>query len=330
MNKRHPMRPLLPGLVLLTGGVFIAFAPDHYLPMLLRAFMLPAAITFGALALIAWVRKARWTALCAAFSSLLVGAQVQTAGRTYTASGDGRPLRVLHMNVWQPNTAHDAVIDQALQSDADILCMQEVSSEWAVRLTEGLGARYPYHHIEARNNCYGMALFSRVRPDSLRTITMEGNPFIEAIIPHEGHHVRLLSVHATSPTSYTDFRRRNNQLAQLGSYLAGQGTTTMVIGDLNTVPWDRSFRRFCAGSGLRPTTPATQRTWPAMGPLALIPLDHALVTPDIIPRSLQTLHIPGSDHRGLLIELVPGGNNMPNSPALTAATSSSTAMTGIP
>lgn len=303
MTRRNHLHLLLPGTALLTVAVFIAFAPDHYLPMMLRAFMLPGTIVLALLAMGAWMKKARWTALCAAFGALLMGTQVRTTGRVHPAPDSSTALRVLHMNVLQPNNAYDAVIQQALESGADMLSFQEVGREWANKLALGLGARYPYHHIEARNNCYGIALFSRIPISGIRTLVIGNNPFIEAEFPWEGRPVRLLSVHATSPTSYSNYRRRNGQLEALGAYLDGNNMATIVIGDLNTVPWDRSFRKLCANTGLQPTTPPTQRTWPALGPVALIPLDHVLLSPGVAPKALRTIRIPGSDHRGLLADL---------------------------
>ena len=89
----------------------------------------------------------------------------------------------------------------------------------------------------------------------------------------------------------------------LGEYLANDDTATVLFGDLNTVPWDGSYRRFCARSGLLSTTPLLQRTWPSVGPLAVIPLDHVLISPSISTAGLRTVNVPGSDHRGLIADL---------------------------
>lgn len=303
-RHRSDLRQLFLATGLLTIAVVAAFAPDAYLPMLLRAFLLPGTLALGLLALIAFWRKARWVALSAGAGMLLMGAQVRTLDRVHLVDADGTAFRVFHMNVLQPNTAYATAIDQALASNADLISVQEVGPSWAAQLTERLAERYPYAHMEPRINCYGIALFSRVPFRSVHTITLQGAPFIEAELEVEGRPVRVLAVHTSSPISYGHFQRRNLQLAALGDRLAQGDTATIVVGDLNTVPWDQAYRRFCARSGLRSTTPATQRTWPSVGPLALIPLDHLLLSPGIVPTALRTVHIPGSDHKGLLAELI--------------------------
>ena len=71
-------------------------------------------------------------------------------------------VRVAQMNVFQPNDDHDEVIAAAIATNADVISFQEVSPIWASVLQQGLAARYPYHRLVARNNCYGIALFSRL------------------------------------------------------------------------------------------------------------------------------------------------------------------------
>lgn len=303
MKHRRKMRELWLAMGLLTVAVVAAFAPDDYLPMLFRAFLLPTAAAMACCALLAVVRKAYWAGLAAGFSAALLLSQMGAAAAPEIRPANGSALRVFHMNVLQPNRSFDQAIAQALQSNADVLSVQEVDPRWADALARKLGSRYPYVHLEPRSNCYGIALFSRLPFTAVRTVIMGGSPFIEALLEVDHRPVRLWAVHATSPTSYGHYRRRNEQLAELAEQVGCGDTATIVVGDLNAVPWDRAYRRFCASSGLRSTTPAGQRTWPAMGPLALIPLDHVLLSPGLAHVSLRTVPIPGSDHRGLLAEL---------------------------
>lgn len=292
-------RELCVAMVVLTLSLLLAFAPDAYLPMLLRAFIVPASMGTLAFALLSVIRRKWWVAQSALLGGAMMLMQVPSVRVVGTSAGIG--LRIFHMNVLQPNTAFDGAIAQALASDADVISVQEVSPEWAAALRCGLGESHPYAYIEPRTNCYGIALVSRRPFAGTRLLDVEGSPFIEARIDVDGRPVRLLAVHATSPITYGHFRRRNAQLDRLGTYLAQDDTATIVVGDLNTVPWDGAYGRFCARAGLRSTTSPLQRTWPS--PFAVIPLDHVLVSPGIASSALRTVHIPGSDHKGFLAEL---------------------------
>ncbi|MBX2973037.1 MAG: endonuclease/exonuclease/phosphatase family protein [Flavobacteriales bacterium] len=296
-------RELCVSMLILASALIIAFAPDAYLPMLLRAFIVPASVGAFVVALLSVIRRKWWVAQSALLGGAIMLMQVQMPPARDAGTSASSGLRIFHMNVLQPNTAFQEAIAQALASDADLISVQEVGPEWAVELEQGLKGRYPYAHIEPRTNCYGIALFSRVPFAEACTITMDGAPFIEALVDVGGRPVRLLAVHATSPISYGHFRRRNAQLERLGEYLAQGDTATIVVGDLNTVPWDRAYQCFCVRAGLRSTTPALQRTWPSIGPFALIPLDHVLVSAGVWSSALSTVDIPGSDHRGLVADL---------------------------
>lgn len=297
------MKELMRSVGLLTVAVVLAFAPDAYFVVLARAFILPAMIILLSIAAVtAWYRR-WWVAQAALFGTGLLAVQLNLPDAPDPSAASYTGLRVLQMNVLQPNTAHDAAIVQALESDADLISVQEVSPEWAQALQSGLQRRYPYVHIEPRTDCYGIALFSKHPFQAVRTITMRGDPFVEAYVEVHGRPVRMLAVHATSPISYGHFRRRNDQLELLGRYVARDDTATILIGDLNTVPWDQAFRRFCSRSGLHSLTPLSHRTWPSVGPFAVIPLDHVLATDGISSTTIRTVPIKGSDHRALIADL---------------------------
>lgn len=278
------------------------FAPDVYLLMLLRAFILPASGAALVIALFAGLRRKWWLAQGGLLAAALLFQGGSMASWEEGTAHSGSDMRILHMNVLQPNTAYAATIAKALASDADLISVQEVGPEWAAELAQGLHTSYPYAHIEPRTNCYGIALFSRVPFAEVRTIHVDGAPFIEARFDLDGKPVRVLAVHATSPITYGHFKRRNAQLAHLGASLSAQDTATIVVGDLNTVPWDGAFKSLCRRSGLRSTTDGGHRTWPRIGPFAIIPLDHVLVSPRI-SATLSTEEIPGSDHRAVLANL---------------------------
>jgi endonuclease/exonuclease/phosphatase (EEP) superfamily protein YafD len=302
-EMRTQYRELYLATALLTAALVVAFAPDAYVPMLARAFILPTTIVTLLIALFAAFRKKWWVAQAALLGCAIMALQIQAPHVDTITTDADRAFRVFHMNVLQPNTAFDAAIAQALDSDADVISVQEVGPEWACALNEGLLQRCPFVHLEPRSNCYGIALFSKWPFQCVRTITVQGAPFIEAFLAVDGMPIRLLAVHATSPITYGHFRRRNEQLNRLSDHLAHSDTATILVGDLNTVPWDKAFMRFCSRSGLRSTTPMMQRTWPSIGPLAVIPLDHVLVSSGIRPVGLRTASVAGSDHRALIADL---------------------------
>ncbi|MDQ3100380.1 MAG: endonuclease/exonuclease/phosphatase family protein, partial [Bacteroidota bacterium] len=240
------------GTLVLSIGTILAFAPDAWLTMMARAFMLQWTFAFALLALIlVWQRRYMHIGLCSLACMLMSAVQLEPSGIPSDPINDVAGLRVLHMNVLQPNSDHGQIISRALASKADVISVQEVDEVWAKVLREDLAVQYPYQLIETRSNCYGIALFSKLPFQSVELIELHGSPFIEVIMDVNGRPIRLITAHATSPISYRHFQRRNAQLRELADHIAGNDITTVVIGDLNSVHWDRAHRQFRLRSGLK-------------------------------------------------------------------------------
>lgn len=300
--RRFPDGPLHAGIVLALG-VVLAFAPDHFLPMLVRAFLLQWLLFFGVLAALGTWQRRWWLTGASAGAALLVVMPAVPARTVPIGTAADAELRIAHLNVFQPNDAFAEVLQAARATDADVLSFQEVDERWAQALVQGLGADYPYHRIAPRGNCYGIALFSRRPFEHADVLYLTERPVIDATVRTEAGPVRVLAVHASSPGSYREFRDRNRQLDRLAEVVGASDRPVAVVGDLNTVSWDHALRRLCASTGLRESADAPSATWPSIAGLALIPLDHVLATPALDILAPRSFPIPGSDHRGLVAGL---------------------------
>jgi endonuclease/exonuclease/phosphatase (EEP) superfamily protein YafD len=80
----------------------------------------------------------------------------------------------------------------------------------------------------------------------------------------------------------------------------------VVLANINATPWHADFRTF-SGSGLVDAADALGQglrpTWPTWSPLALLPLDHALVGGGVAVDQVDTVVIAGTDHRALVVTL---------------------------
>ncbi|MBX2980383.1 MAG: endonuclease/exonuclease/phosphatase family protein [Flavobacteriales bacterium] len=286
-------------LSILAIGSALVFAPDDFLPMLMRAFLIPWSWALPVLAVLLFLRRYRPAAASALFVALLILLHVRIPVAEHGRTNSGTGLSIAHFNVLQPNTRKEEVMDLLRERDADIFSVQELDHDWAEHLERSFAQSHPYHLLVPRTDCYGMALFSKVPLQDLRADLLEGTPYIEALVALDHDPVRIVAVHATSPQSHGHFQQRNRQLGQLAVRLKDSEHPTVLIGDLNTVPWDRSFLRLCSVSGLRAGSRSSFRTWPSIGPFALMPLDHVLASSGLVAGRISSFPIPGSDHRGI-------------------------------
>jgi endonuclease/exonuclease/phosphatase (EEP) superfamily protein YafD len=298
LTSRWTDGPIAAGL-LLAFGTLLAFAPDLFLLMIARAFLWQWALCALAIAAFALFTKRWWSAGAAFVVALLLAFPPERTVQPELRAGGEALVRVAQMNVFQPNRDHAEVIAAAIATEADVISFQEVSPEWASVLQQGLAESYPYHRLVPRSNCYGIALFSRLPFLKAETQPLQRRSMLSAEVETSVGPVRLLSVHATSPGSYGHYRERNAQLCELAARINDSPMPVVLFGDLNTVSWDRALVDLCARTGLREHDDNTDATWPSFAGLALIPLDHILVTGELAVDQLDIFPISGSDHRGV-------------------------------
>jgi endonuclease/exonuclease/phosphatase (EEP) superfamily protein YafD len=108
----------------------------------------------------------------------------------------------------------------------------------------------------------------------------------------------VLQVHPQSPYAPAEFANRNATLAQLAAALPTLPQPLIMVGDMNTTPWDSAFQPLLGtlqlAGGWRAYLPSFPR-W-----LPITPIDAMLMSPHFSAARVQHMRVPGSDHLGLV------------------------------
>ena len=259
----------------------------------------------ASLTVLAWAvwRRRRGLQVCALLTLLLVGGQLVRVSLPLTAARPASPttLRVISLNVLTANADKARVLAYLTASEADVLFLMEIDAEWAAAL-EPLKRSHPHHHLEPRQDNFGLALFSRLPLRNLRSFRpADGPPAVQAELVHEGRSVVFLGAHPPPPLGGRLAALRDAQLAALARQVAELDRPVLLAGDLNATPWSQALRPL-AKAGLTCRHPGWPPTWRA-GSIFALPIDHAFVTPPLVLLSRRTGPNVGSDHRPLDIEL---------------------------
>lgn len=213
-------------------------------------------------------------------------------------------LRVFHGNLLHSNPRPDDIPVALVALDADVLTFTEYTAEHsAIFLASPLADEYPYRIEYPERGAGGSAIWSRY---SLVEIDTPDSRFrSSAAVVESPHPVTLYVVHPPSPM--VSLREWRDELDLLKS--VGEGDApVMMIGDFNAGYWHPEFRRVL-DAGWRDAHQVTghgfSTSWPAdIRPLpAFVRIDHALVNDGLVVLDVGDIDVPGSDHRGLLVDV---------------------------
>ena len=294
-------------VVLSTAATLAGWLGNLHWPLELLSHFIAwfAAGTFVAALILALCGGWRW----AAAAALLCVIQAWVPLSWYLPARDAGPVgapncRILLANVLSQNLDTAAFLALAAALDPDIICVQEVTDRWREAL-KPLEVAYPVQGAVPRGDNFGIALYSRL-PGPLPEIVFQREHEVPAMalrFTAGGREVNLLNLHTLPPIGGALAARRNAQLEGARKWLDAQAGPAVLIGDLNLTMYSPVYRRLVRGAGVRNARAGwgPLGTWPAWVPVMRLPLDQCLVK-GIGISECRTVHIPGSDHLGLVVE----------------------------
>ncbi len=215
-------------------------------------------------------------------------------------------LRLLHANVYANNDQYGRLLDLVAAEDADIVFLQEITPAWEDAL-QPLRETYPYTYVQARDDYFGIAMLSRVPPDTIRQVDSPPlqYPTIVASLTLDDAALTVISTHPMIPLGQANYAARNEQLRSIADLVTQTNGAVVLTGDLNTGMWGANYRRLLRSTGL---TNASRGfgilpTWPTFMPLAMIPIDHVMISSEVGVNDIRTGPHIGSDHLPLIVNI---------------------------
>ena len=227
---------------------------------------------------------------------------------------DSETVDLLAFNLLYRNERKDEAIAYIVDSDADIVVLEENTAQWAPHL-ETLSQTYFYRTPENWRDADGPTVLSRLPILSVETTKPFENDTLGASsgigsfaaskwylvvqLDAGGREVTLIAVHPPYPNGTRLTALRNGYLAD-AAVRAGQETgPTIMVGDFNTTPWSPIFDDVAALGALGSagaTRPIYPVTWPSFFAALRIPIDHVLVNDAVGVVSFERGPDKGSDH----------------------------------
>ncbi|SDI77734.1 Uncharacterized conserved protein YafD, endonuclease/exonuclease/phosphatase (EEP) superfamily [Frankineae bacterium MT45] len=258
--------------------------------------------------------RRQWRAFAVTAVVTLVGATVLVP--RFVASDatklHGPSVIVMTGNLRLGSADPSTVVHLVREHHVNVLMLEELTKEERARLkTAGLDAALPYSVVDPRPDARGTGLWSAYPLADQEKYSTFTFALVSArlLIPGATASPTVAATHMPGPypQSPDDWLKDITRLPKLLSLLENSATPhgggVLVGGDFNATMDTAQFRRLLtdgyndageqAGAGLARTYPAD--TWYP----PLIGIDHVL-TNKATARSLVTVSLPGSDHRGII------------------------------
>jgi len=246
-------------------------------------------------------------AVCCAFLNSLFILPYYSRDFKPVSYSDATHLRLMQANVQGSNRNYSALINSITAAHPDIVVLQEVTDEWWNQI-KVLNSDYPFSKAVPKPGGSGMAILSRYPLANVDVLSLDQSTHLALLarVDVEGTTVSLLCLHPPTPVRTDKFQNRNQQFARAAALIRATSGVRIIIGDLNTTMWSPYFADLVRESGLRDARKGfgLNSTWPMpLPPFLQIPIDHCLVSDDVVVDGVTTGKRTGSDHRPLLVQL---------------------------
>lgn len=206
---------------------------------------------------------------------------------------------VLSANLLSDNDDVSALLSVIADEDPDVIALLEFTPTWQAAIGP-LRVQYPHAIEDPRSDNFGIALLSRLPlTGGVVEYGGAGFPSILATVPSG---LTILATHPPPPVGGTYAGYRDSQFRDIAAAVATT-PAVLVVGDLNATGFSRAFRRLERDGGLQPASQRWAPTWPTYFPPLWIPLDHALVTEDVIVSDFRVAASVGSDHYPVVVRV---------------------------
>lgn len=196
----------------------------------------------------------------------------------------------------------DLTLHKIVQSNADLLALQEVTPVWQYFLEDTLESLYPFHRFVPDAGMLGLAVFSRFPFNFLDTFYFQSIPNLwgSVKLPQGPDSVEFIITHALPAFSAAGFEQLEAHLNVIGSKLKSTTSPNLVIGNFYAVPWASEVLDFRESTRLKDSQQGFMPDYDdGRFSLFYIPYDHIFYSPQFDCLHFKTIGGNAQSHLGV-------------------------------
>lgn len=263
-------------------------------------------------------------AILAVVNMLHVGPLFAFNSREIEIASSLARLRVLQINTNARNLEFDQIMEYLGNCNPDVFLLLELNPQLTARIQKSLPA-YRFSILRPMNNPSGIGLFSKIPLSDCRIIGFAGRPGLSCRLDVNSRSISLIGVHLTGPINHSGWVQQNRELDSIINECRHIPPPLILAGDFNSAPWTSQFQSLLSTLLLNDSRTGfgIQQTWPSDTPITkipftgryqriylpfihralMLPIDHFLVSREVVTLTRSVGPNVGSDHYPVLIEL---------------------------
>lgn len=221
-------------LTLIFATIFAIYTPEQFLFKKLAKYgvhLMIGCLSLGLFFLIIRDAKSMWISLACCG---VLCFQLRTREPFYPIQY-GTFFKIAHVNLSNSND-YKQTIKTMINSNADILSLQDLDLNWDFILKEELSATYPYEKSIINLGVYNVAVYSKYPFIEVDTFYYKDAPNIHGFVEIEGQKVHFITSMTVPPVNMNAFQEIENHLLSIAKYITKINAPIITLGDYNVVP----------------------------------------------------------------------------------------------
>ena len=216
-------------------------------------------------------------------------------------------FKIITVNLWVYNPVKSPAIQFLRTSDADVIVLNEVSSNWKP-FVKTLKDIYPYQYFRTdcmeRGHCQ-MALLSKKPWSELTSSNNDANipTFIMARFLHKGSNLTVLGTHLIYPLEKGTAELQMRQINSISKIVNDVKGALILTGDFNFSPWSFLHRRLINGTELERAEGGILASWISRSLPIRLPIDHTYFRSNRGSARMELGPNIGSDHLPIITDI---------------------------
>jgi len=146
-------------------------------------------------------------------------------------------VEVVHFNMSSSNDDLATAVNTIMDTDADLISVQDVTPEWKYILNETLAKKYPHFSSIERLDPFGLAIYSKYPFIELDTFMSGEIPNFHGKIEVNNTDLQFIAAHTTPPLYNSAYSTMQFQMNDFGQMASGIDDPLLIMGNFHAPPW---------------------------------------------------------------------------------------------